>query len=168
MAGKIKLTDESIRGIILDIYGERYLVKNIFRNENGDIKAIVQCTNCEAEKEVDYRSFIKGKSVCRCMQPKALRACAREYSKQLYIEPERGLIIGSELLTYIEQCVEYDYPRLKGSIDFIYYIEDEMLSLYEKIGVKRCNRCGKWYPRTHYKSKKNNICKYCISGEFLI
>ena len=168
MASKIKLTDEYIRGVVLDTYGDKYLIKNIFKNVNGDAKLIVICANCEAEKEVDYKNFIKGKSVCRCMQPKALKACAREYSRRLYIEPERGLIVGSELLTYIKQCIEYDYPRLKGSEDFIYYIEDELLALYEKKGVKRCNRCGKWYPKTHYKSKKEDICKHCISGEFLI
>lgn len=168
MASKIKLTDEYIRDIVLNAYGNKYMIKNIFRNENGDAKLIVHCTNCEAEKEVDYRNFKKGKSVCRCMQSKALKACAREYSRKLYIEPERGLIMGSELLEYIRQCIAYDYPTLNGCKDFLYYVEDEILSLYEKKGVKKCERCGKWYPKTHYKSKLHNTCKHCISGEFLI
>lgn len=167
MASKIKLTDDYIRKTVFDIYGEKYLVQGIYRNENGDVKIIVHCTNCEAEKEMDYKNFIKGKSVCRCMQPKALKACAREYSRRLYIEPEMGLIVGSELLEYIEQCVAYDYPKLNGSTDFIYYIEDEMLALYEKKGVKKCERCDKWYPKTHFKSKKHSICKHCIEGDLL-
>lgn len=168
MASKIKLTDEYIKGILLDVYGDKYLIKTIFRNENGDARLIVSCANCEAEKEVDYRNFVKGKSICRCMQPKALRKCAREYSRGLYIEPDRGLIVGPELLEYITQCVAYDYPTLNGSKEFIYYIEDELLSMYEKKGAKKCDKCGKWYPKKHYKSDLSNTCNHCISGEFLI
>ena len=169
MAGKIKLTDEHIVKSILDVYGDKYTIKNIFRTSNSDVKVIIKCTLCEGEKELTYKQLIKGKTSCRCMKPKALRSYAKEYAKRLYIEPDRGLMVGTELLTYMEQCIEYDCITLKGNQIFLDYLENELLSLYEKRDVKKCDTCGRWYPGSYFQRKRyKNTCKHCISGDLLI
>lgn len=163
--------DEIIKNIT-SVYENKYKVKSVFRDNNSMVKLKIVCANCKAENEVYYSHFLKGKTICKCMKPAYLKKLSKDYAEKLYIEPDRGLVIGAELLIYIKQCITYDYPLLSENNDFIYWVEDELLSLYEKKGVKRCSRCKKWYPRSHYTranyKKENGICTHCKEGEFLI
>ena len=138
MAGKVRLTDEQICLNLIRVYGEKYTFRKIFRNDNADIKVLVKCNLCEGERVMDYNNLRRGRTSCKCMNQKALKKLSKDYAKLLYIEPSRGLIVGDELLNYISECIEYDYPMLNRHNDFLYDVEDELLSLYEKNKVIRC------------------------------
>lgn len=167
MAGRTT-TIETVRSNVRAVHGDRFRVKSFYHSQKiRDYKVIIECPICENTREIGYRHLLKGKTRCNCTNPSKLKERAKAYSRQLYIEPERGLIVGDELLEYIRQCIEYDYPTLAGSVEFLYMIEDEMINLYEKKGARKCTRCGRWYTKEFYNTSISKVCKQCVSGRLL-
>ena len=153
-----------IRARAKEVYGNNYKVLNMKRHEtNRDYILTIKCNNCEAERQIMNRQFLLGKSGCKCMKPGYMRKTAVEYAKELFVETDRGLIVGEELEEYIKQCITYDYPLLAGSVDFQYFVEDAVLALYEKKQVRRCKRCKGWFSKASYRNA-NTVCNYCLEG----
>ena len=92
---------------------------------------------------------------------------AKEYARELFVEPENGLLIGEELTTYIKECIAWDYKFLKNNKEFFYLVEDALLNYYEKKKVKKCCRCKKYYPGSMYQKTAGDLCDNCRTGALL-
>ena len=169
MASKYNtLNKDIISRNINKVYDGIYKVKAIKKNESArDYTVDYECTLCGCDRSISYRHLLKGSCKCKCMNPASLKKTAKEYARSLYIEPERGLLVGQELITYIKQSIAYDYPFFYNNQDFIFLVEDELLKVYEKKGVCQCKRCKRWYPKTMYKKTTGNICDNCRTGALL-
>ena len=150
------------------VYKGQYTLKSAIREKGKrDYTVKIECNCCNTIKEVGYRYLLKGQSQCRCMKPASLKRIAKEYARELFIEPENGLLIGEELTTYIKECIAWDYKFLKNNKEFFYLVEDALLNYYEKKKVKKCCRCKKYYPGSMYQKTSGDLCDNCRTGALL-
>lgn len=168
MARGNSLTKEIVSKKVNEVYKGLYKVKSIKKNDSTrDYTVEYECTLCGCIREVSYRHLLSGVSKCKCMRPASLKRTAKSYARELYVEPERGLLVGQELEEYIRQSVAYDYKFFTGNKEFYYLVEDELLKIYERKGVSQCSRCKGWYPKTMYKKTTGDVCENCRTGALL-
>ena len=150
---------------VIDLaYGsKKYKVLKLTRiPDKRAIRVEVQCCRCGSIEEYVYGYFRKGEVKCPCGDSEGLKKMAKNYAKALYIEPEMGLIVGDELYEYITSSLGYDMPGLKDCIEFVEYVEEYMLDIYETKKATQCKRCKGYYPAKYISLGK--ICYTCRNG----
>ena len=132
--------------------------------EKRSVKIEIECFRCGSIEEYVYNYLINNEIRCLCSNTEGLKKMAKNYAKGLYIEPEQGLIVGNELLDYIKQSLGYDMPGLKDCMEFVEYVEDYLLDIYETKRATQCKRCKGYYPAKYV--SLGRVCYHCRSGVF--
>lgn len=154
---------EAQEAIDLAYGSKKYKVLRLFKLEDKKaIKVEVQCTRCGSIEEYTYGYFKSGNIKCLCSNSEGLKKMAKNYADALYIEPGNGLILGAELVDYITSSLGYDMPGLKDCVEFVEYVEDYMLDIYEARKATQCKRCKGYYPARYI--NMSGICKRCRNG----
>lgn len=158
------ITKEIAQDAINNAYGVGVykLLKVHHMRESRTIKIEVECCRCGSIESYVYNYFVKNNIKCLCFNTEGLKKMAKNYAKELYIEPENGLIVGNELVDYIKQSLGYDMPGLKDCTEFVEYVEDYMLDIYETKRATQCKRCKGYYPARYISYGK--VCHHCRNG----
>ena len=164
MLKKRGMTKEIAQNEVDGIYGKGVwkVVKLKITKEKKLMKLEAQCTRCNSSDEYSYTYFLRSNQECMCKNDDGLRKMATKYADVLFIEPDKGLLLGKDLTDYVKSCVAYDMPFLGECTEFIEYIEDAMLDIYESKNAKQCIRCKKYFPKSRLSYR--GLCRCCKGG----
>lgn len=156
------ITKSEAQELIDRVYGKGvYKIIKMLSDGNKALKAEIECCKCSSVREYTYGHLRKGTTECMCNNPEGLRRLAKNYAIELYIEPDEGLITGSDLEEYIIASLGYDKPAMQRNEEFIALVEDFVLEEYERKKATKCKKCRRYYPK---RKLERGICRCCKKG----